>query len=74
MGMKHYVFQGLIAFDRFVNAFIGGEASETLSSVAYRKERDKARFWFMRPLIDRLFYEGHCYQAYLNDRQPKLKE
>lgn len=72
--LKHYVVQVAIAFDRLVNAVIRGEAGETLSSVAYRKERDKKPFGVMRPIIDRIFYDGHCYVAYLNDRQPKLPE
>lgn len=74
MSIKHYCIQVLVAIDRLVNTVIGGDAGETLSSVAFRKERDGTRFKMTRVFIDRLFYDGHCYNAYLNDRRPRLKE
>ena len=72
--IENRIFQILVSFDRMVNAFIGGDAGETLSSVAYRKHRDKKAFGFMQFLIEMLFGKEHCYNAYLHDRSPKLQE
>lgn len=60
--------QVLIALDQLLNALLFGYADETLSSRAYRADRDGK--WFgrlFRPAIDVLFFwqPRHCYQAYL---------
>jgi hypothetical protein len=66
--MSRYLFNLLIAFDQLLNVLIcNGEPDETMSSAAYRMERD-GRFWgFMRPVIDFLFSwheSDHCFKAY----------
>lgn len=45
-------------------------ADESLSSRAYRWERDSVRSW-PRRFIDRLFFweEQHCHQSYLSERE-----
>ena len=63
-----YILRALIAFDQLLNVIVcNGEPDETMSSVAYRMERD-GHFWgFMRPVIDLLFSRwgaGHCASAY----------
>lgn len=63
-----YIEALLIAFDQMVNALLAGAPDETLSSRAYRADRDGK--WFgrlFRPAIDVLFFwqPRHCYQAYL---------
>lgn len=70
----NYLLRVLKAFDRLLNALIGGNDRETLSSVAYRKHRDKGRFGFMKAVIDELFsfQPNHCEVAYINDRQVTL--
>jgi hypothetical protein len=71
--MKTYILNVLIGFDRFVNALIRGNPSETLSSVAFRKHRDKERFGFMFYVINTLFGNPHhCEAAYTSDRNQKL--
>jgi hypothetical protein len=72
--MGNYFLNILIAFDRMVNTFIGGDPDETLSSVAYRKHRDGMRFGFMMSIINTLFFNpNHCEHAYGFDRDRKLK-
>jgi hypothetical protein len=64
-----YLLRILVAFDRLVNALIGGDPVETLSSVAYRKHRDGGRFGFMMWVVNCLFLNmKHCEQAYTADR------
>ena len=71
--MRHWLYQLFIAVDQLLNALIGGWADETLSSQAYRADRDGkpwGRIW--RPVIDLLFRwqaPDHCHQAYLKERQ-----
>jgi hypothetical protein len=72
--MKHYVLQVLIAFDQLLCALIGGWADESLSSYAWRLERD-GKWWgrLWRPVTDWFFYVitgqvDHCYQSYLAER------
>lgn len=60
----------LIAIDQLLNAFIGGWPDETLSSRAYRWEKDGKRSW-TRKLIDVMFFweEEHCYASYISERE-----
>lgn len=64
--------QVLIALDQLLNALLFGFADETLSSRAYRADRDgKAFGQFFRPCIDTIFFwqDRHCYQSYLAEVQ-----
>lgn len=64
--------QVLIALDQLLNALLFGYADETLSSRAYRADRDGKAFGkFFRPVIDTIFFwqDRHCYQAYLAEVQ-----
>lgn len=69
--MSNYILRVLIAADQLVNALIGGNPDETLSSAAYRAEKE-GRFWgFWRPVIDflfRPFQKDHCFNAYLAEK------
>lgn len=62
-----YFLRVLLAIDQLINVVVcNGQPDETMSSAAYRMERD-GRFWgFMRPVIDRLFWfqPNHCHCAY----------
>lgn len=61
-----------IALDQLLNAVLGGAADETLSSRAYRADRDGKVFGkFFRPMIDAMFFwqDRHCYQSYLAEVQ-----
>lgn len=60
----------LIAIDQLINAVIGGYCDETLSSRAWRWEKDGVRSWPCR-LIDSLFFweKQHCYQSYISERE-----
>ena len=64
--------QVAIAIDQLGNALLGGWADETLSSCAWRMERD-GRPWgrITRPLIDTLFFfqSNHCRNAFECERQ-----
>ena len=59
----------LIAADQLVNALLAGWPDETLSSRAWRWEKDGVRSW-PRRVIDRLFFweKNHCYQSYISER------
>lgn len=63
----NYPLRLALAFDQLLNvAICNGEPDETMSSAAWRMERD-GRFWgFMRPVIDTLFWfqPQHCKRAY----------
>lgn len=65
-----YFLRLALAFDQLLNVLLcNGEPDETMSSAAYRMERD-GRFWgFMRPVIDRLFWwdPNHCYESYRSE-------
>ena len=69
--MKSYILNVLIAIDQLVNSLIGGHCDETLSSAAYRAEK-QGRFWgFWRPVIDFIFQplqSNHCFNAYLAEK------
>lgn len=72
----HYLLRIAKALDRLVNALIGGNDRETLSSVAYRKWRDKEPFGFTMAIINELFFfqPSHCELAYVSDRKTTLPE
>ena len=64
--------QVLIAIDQLLNALLFGYADETLSSRAYRADRDGKVFGkFFRPVIDSMFFwqDRHCYMSYLAEVQ-----
>lgn len=64
--------QVLIALDQLLNALLWGFADETLSSRAYRADRDGRVFGkFFRPVIDTIFFwqDRHCYDAYIAEVQ-----
>ena len=64
--------QVLIALDQLLNALLFGYADETLSSRAYRADRDGKVFGrIFRPVIDTLFFwqPRHCFQSYLAEVQ-----
>lgn len=70
MTFKLYLLQNAIAFDRQVNAILGGSADETLSSRAYRawKDNKKPGKW-LKSFIDGIFkqfwnIDEHCFKAW----------
>lgn len=63
-----YVLSLAVAIDQLANALLLGSPDETLSSRAYRADRDGKAFGrIFRPMIDTLFFwqDQHCYDAYL---------
>jgi hypothetical protein len=72
--LKQYLFNVLICLDYFCNAAIlRGNPWETMSSVAFRKNRDKEPFGYMMYVINALaFNKNHCAEAYTNDRNRVL--
>ena len=65
------MWQVLVAIDRFLNAMLGGSSDETLSSRAYRADRDgQYPGKLLRPVIDTIFFwqYRHCYSSYLYER------
>jgi hypothetical protein len=67
-----YLLNLAVAFDQFLNALLGGSCDESLSSRAYRADRDGKTFGkVFRPVIDTLFFwqDRHCYDAYLAEVQ-----
>jgi hypothetical protein len=72
MGLKSK--QILISIDQLLNTLLGGFADETLSSRAYRAERDGKLFGkVFRPIIDLvfLFEPLHCYNSYISEVKRK---
>lgn len=62
----------LVAFDQLINALLLGSPDETLSSRAYRADRDGKVFGrIFRPAIDTIFFwqTRHCYGAYVAEVQ-----
>ncbi|WP_310601217.1 hypothetical protein [Desulfobulbus sp.] len=59
----------LIASDQLVNAIAGGWPDETISSRAWRWDKDGVRHW-PRRVIDALFFwdEGHCRESFESER------
>lgn len=76
MGIGKYLLNVAVAFDRMMNAAQRGDPNETLSSVAYRKNRDGEPFGFMMHVINALFWfqPDHCHKAYLADRARVLQK
>ena len=66
-----YALNLLIGVDQLVNIVVGGEPDETMSSHAYRMERDKKPWGFLRCVIDGLFFfqPNHCQHAYESELQ-----
>lgn len=61
-----------VALDQLINAVLLGAPDETLSSRAYRADRDGKFFGrVFRPAIDALFFwqTRHCYGAYVAEVQ-----
>ena len=65
-----YIKNALIAIDQLFNAVIGGYCDESLSSRAYRWEKNGVRSW-PRRVIDRLFFwePNHCRESYRSERE-----
>lgn len=76
-GLKHWLWQLLIAVDQLVNVLItplspGAWADESLSSRAYRMDvAGKPWGRIFRPLIDLLFFwdPDHCRQSFVAERE-----
>lgn len=66
-----YPLRVLVALDQLVTALLGGWPDETLSSYAWRLEKQRKPFGFMRNVIDWVFFwdDNHCYKAMLAERQ-----
>jgi hypothetical protein len=63
-----YLLNVAIALDQLANAILFSGPDETLSSRAYRADRDGKAFGkFFRPVIDTIFFwqDRHCFQSYL---------
>lgn len=60
----------LIALDQLLNACAGGWPDETLSSRAWRWEKNNKRAW-PRKTIDTLFFwdKEHCKESFESERQ-----
>lgn len=59
----------LIGFDQLMNALLGGWPDETLSSRAWRWEKNGVRTW-PRRVIDAIFFfdQEHCRESYESER------
>lgn len=70
--MWQYIKHILIALDQLLNAIFCGEVDETLSSRAYRLDKERGRKW-PRILIDTLLFfdRDHCHQSYLSEIERK---
>lgn len=57
------------AKDQVANTSIGGYWDEKISSRAWREQHNSKRWYYMRILIDFLFFmdEDHCYKSYKNE-------
>ena len=69
--MVRYLKNVLLGLDQLGTTLVGGYPDETLSSYAYRLERDgKLGGRIFRPLIDALPFWGpeHCKSSYLSER------
>ena len=63
-----------IAVDQLFNTLFNGWPDETLSSRAYRMDRDGVRHW-PRKLIDDIFFwqKEHCKGAYESERKGRQR-
>lgn len=70
--MWQYIKNILIALDQLLNAIFAGSCDETMSSRAYRLEKERGRKW-PRFLIDAILFfdKDHCYQSYLSEIERK---
>lgn len=67
-----YLLNLAIALDQCANTVLLGSPDETLSSRAYRSDRDEKVFGrLFRPAIDFVFFwqERHCFQSYQAELQ-----
>jgi hypothetical protein len=72
--IKFWIIQNFIAVDQLINALLFGYADETLSSRAYRTEKNNKVFGkFFRPIIDTILFfdKNHCYWAYMAEVQKR---
>ena len=72
MNIKQRILNLLIALDQFIYVLItlgAGFPDETMSSAAYKAEKEGRFFGFFRPVIDTLlwFDKDHCHQAYISE-------
>ena len=70
--IKHYFRSLIISVDQLFNTLFGGWPDETFSARCWRCKYEWP--WrFIRPELDCLFWpidgKGHCYQAWLNERE-----
>ena len=71
--MNYYLIRVFIGFDQFCTTLVGGWPDETLSSYAYRLDRQgKMGGKVFRPIIDWLFAwqghpMGHCHAAWIQE-------
>ena len=65
--LKTWIFNVLIAIDQLGTALVGGSPVETMSSYAWRMEREGKPWGRARAWIDWLFWPGHCEMAYKDD-------
>lgn len=68
-----YIKNVLIGVDQLATTLIGGYPDETLSSYAWRLERQGKFFGFWRRVIDAIFFwqDGHCERAVQSERERK---
>jgi hypothetical protein len=68
--MYRYLLHVLVAIDQFLTTLVGGYPDESLSSYAYRMERQGKPWGVTRKWIDALFFlaPGHCERAYSAER------
>lgn len=70
--MTSYFLRVLIALDQLANvAICNGEPDETMSSAAWRMERDGHWWGFMRRVIDALaspWQQDHCRKAFESEK------
>jgi len=66
-----YLKRVLIALDQLLNTIFMGWPDETISSRAYRWDKDGIRHW-PRKLIDGIAWvfgdKNHCYESYVSER------
>lgn len=65
--MKQYLLNHAIAFDQWLNVWLGGDPDETLSSRAHRMRTKRQKYWYwLANTIDAIFFwqSGHCESSY----------
>ncbi|MBU3823469.1 MAG: hypothetical protein H9917_01415 [Candidatus Oceanisphaera merdipullorum] len=65
-----------IGLDQLLNALLGGDIDETLSSRTYRRARGGSKAWQrLELIINRLFFwqTQHCRASYLDERQRRQR-